>query len=142
MKGVTYGPSQPSDELFWHNCKMLFSLQHGNDEFQPSIDEVCLINRVLIVASSEDLVHQCIVPKLMSLLRRSNLLIWCECVKTAHQRTTSGESTHLYSENSYWPDCLFSTSSYRTSKISCSLSCMKDKSELAQPGGSASCSPY
>ena len=30
-----------------------------------------LINRVLIVSSSEELVHQCIVPKLMSILRRS-----------------------------------------------------------------------
>ncbi len=49
-----------------------------------------LINRVLVVSSSEELVHQCIVPKLMSLLRRSNLLIWCECGGGGKMHVPSG----------------------------------------------------
>ncbi len=44
-----------------------------------------LINRVLFVSSCEEQVHQFIVPKLKRLLRRTNLLIWCEC-ESAHRR--------------------------------------------------------
>ena len=45
-----------------------------------------LINRVRIVTSCEELVHQCIVSKLMSLLRMSNLLICCECRAFQHSK--------------------------------------------------------
>ena len=38
-----------------------------------------LINGVLIVSACEELVHQCIVCKLMSLLRRANLLMHMVC---------------------------------------------------------------
>ena len=38
-------------------------------------------HRVFIVSSCEDQVLQCTVPKLKSLLRKANLLIWCECTQ-------------------------------------------------------------